>query len=190
MGDNFDWREKWVILPIRQQYSSHSCWAFGSVSAVESLNCIQNGQLTGLSEQQLIDCAVGTRGCKGGAITASFKHIIERLDTGKIDPYSGKDGYIPKGDENELKKAVERQPVATCIAINFRSRTYQIKPVAGEIVALVLCHHRKSAENIFGMTSSDKEVMIKVRKHKKKRKFWKLKRKPSITMTIILCIES
>ncbi|KAK4480031.1 hypothetical protein RD792_013088 [Penstemon davidsonii] len=98
MGDDFDWREKGVILSIRQQGGCHSCWAFGSISTVESLNCIQNGKLIGLSEQHLIDCTVGTRGCKGGAIAASFRHIIEGLDTGKIYPYSGKDGQCDVTD--------------------------------------------------------------------------------------------
>ncbi|KAK4480032.1 hypothetical protein RD792_013089 [Penstemon davidsonii] len=128
MGDNFDWREKWAILPIRQHGGSHSCWAFGSISTVESLNCIQNGKLIGLSEEHLIDCTVGTKGCKGGAIAASFRHIIEGLDTGKIYPYRGKDGQCDVTDltcSSVVRHLASKRPLRSFSSFA-NSRTYMV----------------------------------------------------------------
>ncbi|GKB23395.1 cysteine protease XCP1-like protein, partial [Tanacetum coccineum] len=49
-----DWRKKGAVAPIKNQGSCGSCWAFSTVAAVEGVNQIVTGNLTELSEQELI----------------------------------------------------------------------------------------------------------------------------------------
>jgi C1A family cysteine protease len=64
----FSWRDK--ITPVRHQGYCGSCWAFATISAVESSHALLNNELVDLSEQQLVNCvppASVTRGdnCQG-----------------------------------------------------------------------------------------------------------------------------
>ena len=60
------------MAPIKDQGSCGSCWTFSATGTLESLECISKGShegdLTQLSQQQLIDCsgAYGNYGCDGG----------------------------------------------------------------------------------------------------------------------------
>ncbi|KHN83409.1 Oryzain alpha chain [Toxocara canis] len=56
--DSFDWRTKGVVTDIKDQKGCGSCWAFGAVGVVESMNAIAKNPLVSLSEQELL-----TEGC-------------------------------------------------------------------------------------------------------------------------------
>jgi cathepsin F len=53
---SFDWREKGVVTPVRNQGSAGTCWAFSAVENIESQWAIAGHNLTALSVEQLVDC--------------------------------------------------------------------------------------------------------------------------------------
>jgi C1A family cysteine protease len=144
LPDSVDWREKGAVAEVKDQGSCGSCWAFSAIAAVEGINKIVTGDLTVLSEQELVDCDTSyNEGCNGGLMDYAFDFIIENggIDTqtdypykgvdGRCDPYRKNakvvtiDGYedVPVNDENELKKAVAIQPVS--VAIEAGGREFQ-----------------------------------------------------------------
>lgn len=56
-----------------------ACWAFATVSVLESLNAIRGKPLISLSEQQLMDCnydsSRGNWGCQGGLFPVAFSYV-------------------------------------------------------------------------------------------------------------------
>ncbi|XP_026972603.1 cathepsin O isoform X3 [Sagmatias obliquidens] len=63
----FDWRDKHVVTPVRNQQTCGGCWAFTVVGAVESACAIKGQPLEALSVQQVIDCSYSNYGCNGGS---------------------------------------------------------------------------------------------------------------------------
>ncbi|PIO58227.1 papain family cysteine protease, partial [Teladorsagia circumcincta] len=49
-----------------------SCWAFATVASIEAANAIKTGQLTRLSEQEMVDCDTQNNGCQGMNVTKSM----------------------------------------------------------------------------------------------------------------------
>ncbi|XP_068970681.1 cathepsin O-like [Bombus flavifrons] len=73
----FDWRDKGVITPVRNQGSCGACWAFSTVEVVESMYAIKNGTLHMLSVQEMIDCAKNSNfGCEGGDICSLLSWLL------------------------------------------------------------------------------------------------------------------
>ena len=66
LPEKWDWRSQGAgITPIRNQSSCGSCWAFGTVAALEGAIAMTDKQLVNLSEQHVLDCSnEGT--CGGG----------------------------------------------------------------------------------------------------------------------------
>lgn len=69
-----DWRST-LNIPIRDQGSCGSCWAFSAVFEIESYNLIKNSQSTDLSEQNLVDCTYSTDGCQGGWMADAYNYV-------------------------------------------------------------------------------------------------------------------
>lgn len=69
-ADSIDWRDvKDVVAPVKDQGMCGSCWAFSSISAIESAYVIAGNEQVIMSEQELVDCSRGllsNHGCNGG----------------------------------------------------------------------------------------------------------------------------
>ncbi|XP_062013011.1 zingipain-1-like [Rosa rugosa] len=133
---SMDWREQGAVTRIRNQGQCGACWAFTVVAAVEGLIQIKTGQLIPLSEQQLVECDYNNNGCNGGSEVNAFKYIIQNggiaseenyqyqsTDMGTCDTNKESDhaaqitGYeiVPSRSEDDLLKAVSKQPVSVSI---------------------------------------------------------------------------
>jgi cathepsin L len=83
LPEKVDWREKGVVSPVKDQGNCGSCWAFATVSVLESHIALQTGKLLNLSEQQLVDCTPnphkcgGTGGCEGAVQELGFDYVAK-----------------------------------------------------------------------------------------------------------------
>lgn len=77
-----DWRSSGCVRRVKDQQKCGSCWAFATVSALESAVCIQASRhglpfwLPNFSEQELVDCSwyTGDQGCNGGLTEWAFEY--------------------------------------------------------------------------------------------------------------------
>ncbi|GJR18898.1 cysteine protease XCP1-like protein [Tanacetum coccineum] len=85
---SLDWRKKGAVAPVKNQGSCGSYWALSTVAAVEGINQIVTGNLTELSEQELIDCDTSfSNGCNGGTCDEkkqTLAHMQSRVWTKQI----------------------------------------------------------------------------------------------------------
>jgi C1A family cysteine protease len=93
LPESVDWRTKGVVNPIKDQGACGSCAAFATTSALESHVAIATGNLSSLSEQNLVDCALGRDGCDGGGAQFSYVQQNGGIALDSLYPYtSGKTG--------------------------------------------------------------------------------------------------
>ncbi|KAE9590027.1 hypothetical protein Lal_00037743 [Lupinus albus] len=116
LPENFDWREKGAVTPVKMQGICGSCWAFSTTGSVEGANFIATGKLLSLSEQQLIDCdnkcditekSACDNGCNGGLMTNAYNYLIEAggLEEESSYPYTGQRGEC-KFDQEKVAARV------------------------------------------------------------------------------------
>lgn len=91
-----DWRAENRVTPVKNQGQCGSCWAFSATGALESAHAKKTGNLTTLSEQNLVDCAAkfGCHGCEGGWMNAALEYVKynDGIDSEDSYPYSATDG--------------------------------------------------------------------------------------------------
>jgi C1A family cysteine protease len=73
----FDWRDKGVVGPVKNQGGCGSCWSFGTIATVESALAIKagGGPVPVLSEQSLVSCDTSNSGCNGGWYTGAYNWL-------------------------------------------------------------------------------------------------------------------
>jgi len=133
--DSVDWSTQGAVTGIKNQGSCGSCWSFSATGSTEGAVEIKTGQLTSLSEQQLVDCstAEGNQGCNGGLMDYAFEYMIKNkgMCSEAAYPYKGVDGTCQKScqivstissyqdvtanNEDALQAAVAQQPVSVAI---------------------------------------------------------------------------
>jgi cathepsin L len=99
-----DWRDKNVVTAVKDQGNCGSCWSFASAEVVESYYALLTGQLSALSQQQILDCTPnpnscgGTGGCGGGTAELAFARIMQLggLSTEWTYPYVSYSGSSQK----------------------------------------------------------------------------------------------
>ena len=134
--ESWNWVDKGVFGPVKDQGYCGSCWAFSAMGNIEALNTMKTKEYVALSEQQLVDCDTEyDQGCNGGLMEYAFAYLVEKgCMTEKDYPYVGYDDtchydeskvflridswlMLDTQDENEIKEFLYTNgPLA--IAIN------------------------------------------------------------------------
>lgn len=95
-----DWRSKGIVTSVKDQASCGSCWTFAAAEALESQWAKRTGNLTVLSEQQILDCTPnpqqcgGGGGCEGGTAELAYERLIQLggLTSEALYPYASGGG--------------------------------------------------------------------------------------------------
>jgi len=95
----FTWKDQKKVSPIKHQGTCGSCWAFTTTAVYEAGYMIRGHKLLDLSEQNVIDCAVGRGGrdagsCSGGWYGTAFDYYRRKGFVGeKKVPYLKRNSY-------------------------------------------------------------------------------------------------
>jgi cathepsin F len=74
---SFDWRDRNVITPVKDQGSCGSCWAVSAVENVETITHLAGRPLEPLSVQEVLECDKHDNACYGGFPSKAFTYMIE-----------------------------------------------------------------------------------------------------------------
>jgi hypothetical protein len=125
-----DWRSKGAVTPVKNQGVLKADWAFSVTGAVEGGLSNSKGELTSLSEQELVDCGgTRTQECQGGSPVSGFIFAEQKgLCTEQSYPYTATlgtcqqcaavgrpTGHVICSGEAALAAAVGQGPVSAVI---------------------------------------------------------------------------
>jgi C1A family cysteine protease len=89
MAASKDWTKGNCVSDVKNQGKCGSCWAFSSVGALESANCLNTGEMTLFSEQEVNSCDTSSYGCEGGFPLNGLRYIQKKkgICTAESYPY-------------------------------------------------------------------------------------------------------
>ena len=99
----YNWNTTGLLSPVKNQGHCGSCWAFSSVSAIETFMRINGYYITRLSEQELVDCSKDNFGCEGGFMHLAFDYIVNNNGLVSHNKYP----YIAKDQECSIDKHIK-----------------------------------------------------------------------------------
>jgi len=95
-----DWNQKGAVTAIKDQGQCGSCWSFSATGSIEGAVFLKTGNLTSLSEQQLMDCShpEGDDSCEGGLMDDAFQFVLDNkgICAESDYPYKAKDEKCQK----------------------------------------------------------------------------------------------
>jgi cathepsin F len=94
---SFDWRDYGVVTGVKDQGQCGSCWSFGTTGDIEGVWALSTGNLTSLSEQQLVSCDKTDSACNGGLQENAFDYVIRSkgIQSEADYPYVSGNGRVP-----------------------------------------------------------------------------------------------
>ncbi|KAK9743435.1 hypothetical protein RND81_03G239100 [Saponaria officinalis] len=124
LPEDFDWRDKGAVTPVKNQGSCGSCWSFSATGALEGAHFLATGELVSLSEQQLVECDHECdpeerdscdAGCNGGMMNNAFEYILKAGGVQREEdyPYTGKDHGTCKFDKSKIAAKVSNFSVVS-----------------------------------------------------------------------------
>jgi C1A family cysteine protease len=134
--DPIDWREKNIFLPIRDQGDCGGCWAFATVGTIEALRSKNFKINKYLSPQQLIDCDIKEKGCKGGWPSIAYNYIYTNgVVTDDDYPYIASKGscnssVVQTSVESRIDRKIFSCEEDECLANNFQYNLLKNGPMA------------------------------------------------------------
>lgn len=136
----FDWREKGVATPVKNQGGCGSCWAFGSTEVLESFYAIASGNLVELAPQAYVNCAPnpddcgGTGGCEGSIPELAFNWSATAGMPLETDlPYTARDGACTAYKATVVNSGYVKLPANDAVGLETAIAT--IGPMAVNVAA-------------------------------------------------------
>ncbi len=132
----FDWRDRNMVTPVKEQYPCGLCWAFTAVAEFESKILINEGIAYDFSEQNLASCDFLTssgiaQSCSTGGnpfrSTNFFTQTGVSLES--CAPFMGMDG-VPCNDSCEIIKNVNGWRLIANDVDTIKTAIYQYGPVS------------------------------------------------------------
>ncbi|KAH1099067.1 hypothetical protein J1N35_015988 [Gossypium stocksii] len=149
LPEDFDWREKGAVTPVKNQGSCGSCWSFSTTGALEGANFLATGKLVSLSEQQLVDCdhecdpeEAGScdSGCNGGLMNSAFEYTLKAGGVMREEdyPYTGTDRGTCKFDKSKIVAKVANFSVVSLDEDQIAANLVRNGPLAVAINAVFM----------------------------------------------------
>jgi len=104
-----DWVSRGYVTPAKDQGKCGSCWAFGSVVALEGTYKKTTGILKNFAEQEYLDCVFTSRdGCTGGAthVCFDFNKKTGHMASQSAYPYTATDADRSECDLTKYKNSL------------------------------------------------------------------------------------
>ncbi|KAK4883584.1 hypothetical protein RN001_006903 [Aquatica leii] len=145
--DRFDWRDKGIVTPVKNQGQCASCYAFASGAAIESHVALHLGQNINTSPQDIVDCSLDepyeNYGCDGGSLEPAYDFVKDKgIVSDPSYPYTAETGEacqrqmekvianitgyvtVDEGNDEALKEAlVKNGPIA--VGLDAEAESFQ-----------------------------------------------------------------
>ncbi|CAN1255810.1 Cysteine protease RD19A [Linum perenne] len=140
LPEDFDWREKGAVAPVKNQGSCGSCWSFSTTGALEGAHYLATGELVSLSEQQLEEKGACDAGCGGGLMNSAFEYTLKAggLMREEDYPYTGTDRSTCKFDKSKIAAKVANFSVISIDEDQIAANLVQSGPLAVAINAVYM----------------------------------------------------